>query len=113
MRTTMIRSLLMATTAFYLAGCGGGDGGSGSGAESTPPPPPPPSGSTAVAIFPSPASQQFADFSTGTDIDIRYNAATGIYEVMAGSLPWTKLVDDPHSSPGAGYPNVNFALEGA
>src|SRR5688572_7450849 len=111
MRTTMIRNLLMATTAFYLTACGGGGGGGGSGLVSTPPPPPPPPlGSSAVEIFPAPATQQFADFSTGTDIDIRYNATTGIYEVMPGSLPWTKLIDDPLASPHPGDPNTNFAL---
>ena len=107
------RVLLATSTTLALAACGGGGGGGGSGLVSTPPPPPPPSGSTAVDIFPSPSTQQFVDFGTGTDLDIRYNSATGVYEITAGPLPWTKLVDDVGSSQPLGSPNQNFALDSA
>ena len=111
MRTSNLRLLLLASTTLCLAGCGGG-GGSGVGGElvSTPPPP---TGSTSVQIFASPATQQFVDSSTGTDLDVRYNSTTGFYEVTAGPLPWTKLVDDPYASPTPGHPNKMFALDGA
>ena len=111
MRTTNRRRFLMASTTLCLAACGGGGGGGSGGLASTPPPPT--TGSTVVQIFAAPATQQFVDYSTGTDLDIRYNSTTGFYEMTAGPLPWTKLVDDPHASPPQGYPNQYFTLEGA
>lgn len=106
--------LLLTCAIGSLGACGGGGGGaggSGSGIGSTPPPPP--AGSNAVNIFPSPATQEFIVLGTGGDLKIRYDAARGIYEVMAGPLPWTALVDDPLSEPLPGQPNQMFAFAGS
>jgi hypothetical protein len=49
---------------------------------------------------------------SGSDLRIRYDAATNKYEVMAGNLGWGTLVDDPQSSPLPGSPNTNFQVSG-
>lgn len=89
------------TLAIALAGCGG-TGGSGGGLVTTPPPAPPsappPSQPQAVAIFEAPATQEFAAFSVGDALRIRYDAASGQYEVMAPGQGWDRLIDEPESS---------------
>lgn len=104
--------ILLASAALSLAACGGGRGG---GSLALIPPPPPPlasPGASSVDIFASPASQEFAALGSGDSLRIRYDAASGLYEVMPGDQGWKKLVDDPNSSPFAGSPNVNFVFAG-
>jgi len=66
-----------------------------------------------VEIFQSPASQEFVALGSGDDLRIRYNAASGLYEVMPGAQGWKTLIDDPLSSPLPGRPNQNFVFAGA
>ena len=100
--------------ALCLTACGGGGGGSE--LASTPPPPTTPTPtptSSAVDIFQSPASQEFAVTGTGSDLRIRYDAATNRYEVNPGNQGWVALLDDPLFSPLAGNPNTNFVFAGS
>ena len=101
-----LRTLLAAAAAISLVACGGGGGGD---LASIPPPPAPPRAAS-VDIFPSPASQEFAALGNGDSLRIRYDAASGLYEVMPGDQGWKTLVDDPTSSPFAGSPNVSFVF---
>lgn len=96
--------------ALCLAACGGGGGG-GSGLASTPTPVPNPA-STVVDIFQSPASQEFAAIGSGDDLRIRYDAASGNYEVMSGNLGWGKLFDDSSHVPLPGDPETMFKITG-
>ena len=111
---TYWRTILLAGVALGLMACGGGGGGGGGGLNSTPtpPPPPPPQGSTAVEIFQSPASQEFATIGSGDTLRIRYDAGSGLYEVMPGAQGWTTLVDEPSSIPPSGNPNQSFKFAG-
>lgn len=99
--------------AICLTACGGG--GSGGQIASTPPPPPVVATSTptptAVEIFEAPATQEFTALTSngpGDPLRIRYDAATGKYEVMAPGRGWDALIDDPSFSPHAGDPNTSF-----
>lgn len=81
-----------AVLALALAGCGGGGGGISS--TPTPPPPPPPPPAAAATIFtPAPATQEFAVVTSvpGTDMQLRYDAASGEYEVNFGAEGWQRL----------------------
>ena len=111
---TYWRTILLAGVALGLMACGGGGGGGGGGLNSTPtpPPPPPPQGSTAVEIFQSPASQEFATIGSGDTLRIRYDAGSGLYEVMPGAQGWKTLIDDPTAGPFAGQPNQAFVFAG-
>ena len=108
---TYWRTILLATAACSLTACGGGGGG-GLASTPPPPPPPPPQGSTAVEIFQSPASQEFATIGSGDTLRIRYDAGSGLYEVMPGAQGWKTLIDDPSSSGTAGQPNQSFVFAG-
>lgn len=95
--------------AMTLTACGGGGGA----LNSTPTPaltPTPTPTSSAVAIFQSPATQEFATIGSGNSLRIRYDAATNKYEVMAEGRGWETLVDDPSFSPHPGDPNVSFVF---
>lgn len=88
--------------AIGLAGCGGAGVERNSGFASTPPPPqvvpPPVSG---VAFLDAPAtSQDFAAFTSGDRLQIRYDAQTRTYEIMAPGTGWAALYDDPSFAPG-------------
>ena len=117
--TRAFLKLIAAGLAVCVAGCGGGGGGSSAGLASTPAPPsgpappPGPSPSSAVDIFPSPATQEFAAIGSGDDLRIRFDAASNNYEVMVESQGWIRLLDDPLSTPQAGYPNTNFVFAGS
>lgn len=107
-----LRTLLATAVAFSLAACGGGGGGGGLASTPPPPPPPPPQGAASLDVFPSPASQEFAALGSGDSLRIRYDAASGLYEVMPGDQGWKTLVDDPFHSPPAGDPNRSFGFAG-
>ncbi len=54
-----------------------------------------------VVLLAAPGPQEFPTFSTGDPLRIRYDAATGKYEVLAPGRDWDALIDDPLSEPGA------------
>jgi hypothetical protein len=100
-----MRPILLAT-AFALAGCGG-DGGSG-GVASTPPPPVTPPTSITAIIPAAATSQQFEVMgATQTDaagsppllnasdqLQVRYVASSGSYEVQLSGSEWAKVSYD-------------------
>lgn len=110
---TVIKPKLFAACALLaLAGCssGAGSGPTQTVSATVPPPtptppspplPPPPSGnSTPVEILRSPATQTFATFAVGDTLQVRYDAARDLYEVMAPGRAWDALIDHPENSPG-------------
>jgi hypothetical protein len=97
------RLLLAVCPMALLAACGGGSGGIAS-APAPAPAPGAPSGNPSgppVVILEAPATQEFATYTTGDPLRIRYDAATKSYEVMNPGGLWKALVDYPGQPDGS------------
>ena len=93
MSTRAYRHLLVAAAALAISGCGGGGGGVNSLPKPpvnptptpTPAPTPTPSAGVPIDILQTPATQEFAALTSSGSVSglaIRFDAATGIYEVL-------------------------------
>jgi hypothetical protein len=117
----MHKAKILATSAVslvsaLLAGCGGGGGAVASAP--TPPPagtpgPPTPPPPADVRILRQPAGQEFAAFSDGDPLRVRYDAGSGLYEVnFAGS--WQPVYRTPTNNDPAsmliGAPNFEGSV---
>lgn len=106
-----VHSSMASATVLLLALSACGGGGGALAVNSIPPaPPPPPQRAEVVDIFPSPATQEFATIGSGDDLRIRYNATSGLYEVMAGTQDWQALVVDPLYGPTPGVASQTFVF---
>lgn len=110
------RALLAVCSLALLSACGGGSGG---GIASAPAPAPSPSptpaptqaaNDTSVELLAAPATQELAVATRDDPIRIRYDASRNVYELKAGNIDWSAVIDP--SDPSVTAINSHFLIAG-